>query len=67
MKPSREDSGSTDRLSTTSSASEPPGKNISEIKTVLSHLMFHNRNDIDILSEEGTSALLRCRSYLQPL
>ncbi|NYT01592.1 MAG: DUF1670 domain-containing protein [Methanosarcinales archaeon] len=39
------------------SASEPPGKRISEIKTVPIHLTFHDRNDINILSEEGTSAL----------
>jgi uncharacterized protein YerC len=39
------------------SASEPPGKKISEIKTVPVHLTFHDRNDIEILSEEGTSAL----------
>ena len=39
------------------SASEPPGKKISDIKTVPVHLTFHDRNDIEILSEEGTSAL----------
>jgi len=39
------------------SASEPPGKRISEIKTVPIHLTFHDRTDIRVLSEEGTSAL----------
>jgi len=39
------------------SASEPPGKRISEIKTVPIHLTFHDRTDIHVLSEEGTSAL----------
>ena len=39
------------------SASEPPGKRISEIKTVPIHLTFHDRTDISVLSEEGTSAL----------
>jgi hypothetical protein len=39
------------------SASEPPGKRISDIKTVPVHLTFHDRNDLNILSEEGTSAL----------
>ena len=41
------------------SASEPPGKRISEIKTVPIHLTFHDRTDILVLSEEGTSALRR--------
>ena len=41
------------------SASEPPGKRISEIKTVPIHLTFHDRTDIRVLSEEGTSALRR--------
>ena len=41
------------------SASEPPGKRISEIKTVPIHLTFHDRTDISVLSEEGTSALRR--------
>jgi uncharacterized protein YerC len=39
------------------SASEPPGKRISDIKTIPVHLTFHDRTDIDVLSEEGTSAL----------
>ena len=39
------------------SASEPPGKRISDIKTVPVHLTFHDRNDLNVLSEEGTSAL----------
>jgi len=39
------------------SASEPPGKRISEIKTVPIHLTFHDRTDILVLSDEGTSAL----------
>ena len=39
------------------SASEPPGKRISEIKTVPIHLTFYDRTDIRVLSEEGTSAL----------
>ena len=39
------------------SASEPPGKRISEIKTVPIHLTFHDRTDIRVLSQEGTSAL----------
>lgn len=39
------------------SASEPPGKRISEIKTVPIHLTFHDRTDICVLSKEGTSAL----------
>ena len=39
------------------SSSEPPGKRISEIKTVPIHLTFHDRTDIRVLSEEGTSAL----------
>ena len=41
------------------SATEPPGKRISEIKTVPIHLTFHDRTDIRVLSEEGTSALRR--------
>jgi uncharacterized protein YerC len=38
-------------------ASEPPGKRIFETKTVPVHLTFHDRNDIQILSDEGTSGL----------
>jgi hypothetical protein len=38
-------------------SSEPPGKRISEIKTIPVHLTFHDRTDINVLSEEGTSAL----------
>jgi hypothetical protein len=41
------------------SASEPPGKRISEIKSVQVHLTFHDRNDMEILSEEGTSGMGR--------
>jgi len=41
------------------SASEPPGKRISEIKSVPVHLTFHDRNDMEILSTEGTSGLRR--------
>ena len=43
------------------SASEPPGKRISEIKTVPIHLTFHDRTDIRVLSEEGTSALRKLK------
>jgi len=39
------------------SASEPPGKRISDIKSVPVHLTFHDRNDMKILTEEGTSGL----------
>jgi uncharacterized protein YerC len=39
------------------SASEPPGKRISETKSVAVHLTFHDRNDMEILSEKGTSGL----------
>lgn len=39
------------------SVSEPPGKRISDIKTVPVHLTFHDRNDLNVLFEEGTSAL----------
>jgi hypothetical protein len=39
------------------SASEPPGKRISDIKSVPIHLTFHDRRDMEILSEEGTSGL----------
>lgn len=39
------------------SASEPPGKRISEIISVPVHLTFHDRNDMRVLSEEGTSGL----------
>ncbi|MDD2836226.1 MAG: DUF1670 domain-containing protein, partial [Methanothrix sp.] len=39
------------------SASEPPGKRLYEIKSVPVHLIFHDRNDMTILSECGTSAL----------
>ena len=39
------------------SASEPPGKRISQMKSVPVRLTFHDRNDMTILSEEGTSAL----------
>jgi hypothetical protein len=39
------------------SASEPPGKRISDIKSVPVHLTFHDRSDMEILSEEGTSGL----------
>jgi uncharacterized protein YerC len=39
------------------SASEPPGKRLSEIKSVPVHLTFHDRNDMNILSKEGTSGL----------
>jgi hypothetical protein len=37
-------------------SSEPPGKRISEIKTIPVHLTFHDQTDINVLSEEGTSA-----------
>ena len=39
------------------SASEPPGKRLSEIKSVPVHLTFHDRNDMNILTEKGTSGL----------
>jgi uncharacterized protein YerC len=39
------------------SATEPPGKRISQIKSVPIHLTFHDRNDMQILSEKGTSGL----------
>jgi uncharacterized protein YerC len=39
------------------SASEPPGKRLSEIKSVPVHLTFHDRNDMSILTEKGTSGL----------
>ena len=39
------------------SASEPPGKKLSEIKSVPVHLTFHDRNDMNVLSEKGTSGL----------
>jgi uncharacterized protein YerC len=39
------------------SASEPPGKRLSAIKSVPVHLTFHDRNDMNILSENGTSGL----------
>jgi hypothetical protein len=39
------------------SSSEPPGKRISDIKTVPVHLTFHDRNDMNILTEKGTSGL----------
>jgi uncharacterized protein YerC len=38
-------------------ASEPPGKRISETKTVPVHLTFHDRNDMQVLSDKGTSGL----------
>jgi uncharacterized protein YerC len=38
-------------------ASEPPGKRISQIKSVPVHLTFHDRNDMQVLSEKGTSGL----------
>jgi uncharacterized protein YerC len=38
-------------------ASEVPGKRISEIKTIAVHLTFHDRTDVKVLSEEGTSGL----------
>jgi uncharacterized protein YerC len=39
------------------SSSEPPGKKLSEIRSVPIHLTFHDRNDMMILSEKGTSGL----------
>ena len=39
------------------SEDEPPGKRISEIKTVPVHLTFHDRTDMEILSAEGTAGL----------
>ena len=39
------------------SASEPPGKRLSQIKSVPVHLTVHDRNDMDILTKEGTSGL----------
>jgi len=39
------------------SASEPPGKKIADIKSVPVRLTFHDRNDMKILTEEGTSGL----------
>jgi hypothetical protein len=39
------------------SASEPPGKRISAIKSVPVHLTFHDRNDMNVLTEKGTSGL----------
>ena len=39
------------------SAAEPPGKSISEMRTVPLHLTLHDRADLDILSTEGTSGL----------
>lgn len=39
------------------SSSELPGKKLSEIRSVPIHLTFHDRNDMRILSEKGTSGL----------
>jgi hypothetical protein len=39
------------------SASEPPGKRLSQIKSVPVRLTLHDRNDMDILTEKGTSGL----------
>jgi hypothetical protein len=41
------------------SAAEPPGKSISEIKSVPVHLTFHDRTDMEVLTKEGTSGLRR--------
>jgi hypothetical protein len=35
----------------------PPGKRLSQIKSVPVHLTLHDRNDMDILTEKGTSGL----------
>jgi hypothetical protein len=39
------------------SASKPPGKRLSKIKSVSVHLILHDRNDMDILTEKGTFGL----------
>jgi uncharacterized protein YerC len=39
------------------SASESAGKRISEIKSIPIHLTFHDRNDMNVLTDEGTSGL----------
>ncbi|MBN1322530.1 MAG: DUF1670 domain-containing protein [Methanotrichaceae archaeon] len=39
------------------SAAEPPGKSVSDLRTVPAHLTFHDRTDLDILSTEGTAGL----------
>ena len=41
------------------SAAEPPGKSISEIKSVPVHLTFHDRTDMEVLTKEGTAGLRR--------
>ncbi len=39
------------------SSSEPPGKKVSEIKTVPVHLTFHDRTDMEVLYKEGVACL----------
>jgi hypothetical protein len=39
------------------SSSEPPGKKVSEIKTVPVHLTFHDRTDMEVLYKEGVAGL----------
>lgn len=39
------------------SASEPPGKKVTETKTVPVHLTIHDRTDLEVQSEEGIAGL----------
>jgi hypothetical protein len=39
------------------SAEEPPGNKASEMKSVPVHLTFHDRIDMEVLAQEGTSGL----------
>lgn len=48
------------------SASEPPGKRLSQIKSVPVHLTVHDRNDMDILTKEGTSGLRKHKFFAWP-
>jgi len=41
------------------SAADPPGKKVSEMKSVPVHLTFHDRTDMGVLSDEGTAGLRR--------
>lgn len=41
----------------TVASEEPPGKNTHELKSVPVHLTLHDRNDIEILSQEGIAGL----------
>lgn len=40
-------------------SSEPPGKNVSQLKSIPVHMTLHDRNDIEILSKEGIAGLRR--------